>query len=165
MNNEEIKVIVYKMCNVLEKIGQGMGLEVGTGQAARYEIASFMMYLSASDGKILWEEAKIISEMCDLNLTPESMESFINDQKIYTPEFETKVPPMYELMVSVDNTLFEAGETISGSGIMLDTYQTVGAALIKSDDDVDENELTDYNKYLTMMVDYRNANYKGAKAQ
>ncbi len=165
MNNEEMKAVVDKMCNVLEKIGQGMGLEPGTGQAARYEIASFMMYLSASDGKILWEEAKIISEICELNLTPESMESFINDQKIYTPEFETKVPPMFELMVSADNRLFDGGETISGSGIMMETYQTMGEALIKSDNDVDENEVKDYKKYLTMMDEYRNKNYKGANAQ
>ena len=165
MSNEEIKEVVDKMCTVLEKIGKAMGLEEGTGQAARYEIASFMMYLSASDGKIMWEEAKIISEMCDLNLTPESMESFINDQKIYTPEFETKVPAMFELMVNADNRLFEVGETISGSDIMLETYQTVGEALIKSDNDVDENEVKDYKKYLIMMDDYRNQNYKGAKAR
>lgn len=162
MVNRQLKSVVDQMCEAIETLGEQGGLDSGAGQAARYELGSFMMYLSASDGQISWEEAEIISDICELNLTPNTMGNFIRQQNIYSTEFENKVPVTFQMMVTADNALIEQGEEAAASEAMLDTYRVVGKALIQSDGDVDDNEVSDYRIYINMLEKYRDQNMNGA---
>ncbi len=163
MVNGELKELVDNMCDAVETLGVQGGLEAGIGNAARMELGMFMMYLSASDGTIEWDEAKVISEMCNLNLTPSELGNFIRENNIYSTEFEAKVPVTFQLMVAGDNKLAELGIELSGSEAMLGTYKAVGEALIKSDGDIDDNEVNDYRIYINMLEEYRDKNISGRK--
>lgn len=163
MINNNLKELVDNMCEAVETLGVKGGLEAGIGNAARLELGMFMMYLSASDGTIEWDEARTISEICNLNLTPNELGQFIRENNIYSTEFEAKVPVTFQLIVTGDNKLAEMGIDVSGSDAMLATYKAVGEALIKSDCDVDDNEVKDYKIYINMLEEYRDKNISGKK--
>ncbi|SCI49161.1 Uncharacterised protein [uncultured Blautia sp.] len=160
----KLKGLINATCDALENLGSKVGLDSGVGTAAKMEIAMYMMYLSASDGEIKWEEAKAISNLCDLSLTPSNVGDFIREKNIYSTEFESKVPVSFDLAVKGDNLLLQQGihldETLSE--LMISTYKYVGEALIKSDDNVDDNEVGDYRIYISMLEEYRDKNYEGA---
>jgi hypothetical protein len=80
MVSNELKMLVDSMCKLLVSIGELIGLSDDIAAAARMELGQFMMYLSASDGKIAWEEAEMISEICELNLTPNEVANFIREK-------------------------------------------------------------------------------------
>lgn len=165
---DDVRELVNRMCDTVDLIAEKFDqLPDGTGDAVRMEIAMFMMYLSASDGIIQWDEAKAIGEICGLgSLTPSKLGGFIRDNKIYTTEFENKVPLSLTIMVKVDNVLSENEDfdtDASASAALISTYKTVGQALILSDGDADENEINDYNIYIGMMEKYREENYVGAQ--
>jgi hypothetical protein len=148
------------MCQVVRNIGQKAGAGDDIDKVAKLEIGMFMMYLSASDGKIEWEEAKTISEICDFNLSPNNVADFIREKNIYSTEFEAKVPISFQMIVQADNVLKEEGliPEVFGADLMITTYKAVGEVLIKSDGDVDENEIKDYNIYINMLQEYRDKN-------
>ncbi len=161
MLNRQLKEIVDKTCDMIELVGTHGGLDEGIGEASKIEIGMFMMYLSASDGTIQWDEASIISDICDLNLSPSNLGDFIRDKNIYSTEFESKVPVTFKLMVTADNELRKAGVDVTGSDLLLETYKAVGEALVKADGDVDENEVSDYKIYINMLERYRDENLNG----
>ena len=160
-NKSEVKMLVNSMANVVRTVGEIAGLDVDAGEGAKSEIAMFMMYLSASDGEIKWEEASWISEICDLNLNPQTLGDFIRGQNIYSIEFENKVPTILKLVVEVDNKLIEMGmkdEVPDGAALIIDTYKNVGIAMMESDGNVDDNEENDFKIYIDVMESFVSQN-------
>lgn len=82
MINRQLKELVDNLCDAIDTLGANTSLPDGTGKAARMEMGMFMMYLSASDGQISWDEAKIISDICELNLSPNDLGKFIRENNI-----------------------------------------------------------------------------------
>ena len=161
MADTELKIIVDEMCEAIDKIGGLTGLTEDLGTIARVEMGLFMMYLSASDGMVSWEEAKLISDTCGLNLTVESLAEFIDENNLYSEAFERQVPVSLKILVAADNVLHEEGGEVSGSLELIESDRALGIGLINADEKVDPNEERDMDIYLKMMTDYRNANYRG----
>lgn len=108
--NYQLKEMVDNMCDVIQTAADLGDMKMDIRTIAKAEIGMFMMYLSASDGHILWEEAKIISDVCDLNLvTPDMLGKFIRENNIYSSEFENKVPASFQVMVAADNAFIGTG--------------------------------------------------------
>ena len=160
MTREELKAKVDSMCSMIETFGTMGGLEAGAGDNARMELAGFMMYLSASDGQIVEEEAKAVSEICGIDITTDKMSELIEKFHIYTKSFGNKVPGTFELMVAADIVIAESGREAMLSRNMLETYAFVGAALITADSDLDAKEEKDFRKYIKMLEKYRNSKMK-----
>lgn len=159
--NRQLKELVDTMCSAIDQIASMTSLPDGTGKAARMEMGMFMMYLSASDGTIEWDEARTISDICELNLTPNELGKYIRENNIYSTEFEQKVPVTFQIMVKADEAMRANGIDVSGSDAMISAYKAVGEALIKSDGDVDDNEVSDYKIYINMLEEYRDNNLNG----
>ncbi len=162
MVNRQLKELVDKMCAAIDAFCVIAGLPDGIGEDARMDMGLFMMYLSASDGQISWDEASIISDICELDLSPNDLGRFIRENNIYSTEFEQTVPDTFRILVQADNDFLAGENDVSGSEAMLGMYKAIGEALIKSDDDVDDNEVNDYKIYINMLQEYRDKNYKGA---
>ena len=157
----EIKMLVNSMVNAVRTLGEIAGLDADAGEGAKNELAMFMMYLSASDGEIKWDEASWISELCDLNITPQTLGDFIREQNIYSVEFENKVPTTLQLVVEVDNKLIEMGmkdEVPDGAALIIDTYRNVGTSMMESDGDIDDNEENDFKIYIDVMESFVSQN-------
>lgn len=159
--NSSLSELIDGFCNLFKSFKINCSdLDVSNiDETARIEIGMFMMYLSASDGIIQWDEVKLISDVCKLNLSPDSLSQFIEENNIYSTEFEKKVPLTFRIMVQADNQLSEliTPET-SLSETMLTVYKLIGTELIESDGDIDNDELNNYNIYINMLTDYRNKN-------
>lgn len=157
--NEKLKQLLKAMYQSVNAIGKVLHRD-DLQDAAVAEMAQYMMYLSASDGRIRWSEAKIISDYLDLELTPETIEGFVKERNIYSAKFEKTVPVIFQLLVETDNELFKRGlkaETYA-SEWMVAAYKGLGLELIKADADVGGNEYTDILIYVKMLEDYLAAN-------
>lgn len=159
--NYELKELVDAMCEAIETTGKTipqLNLD-GCGDAARMNIAQFMMYLSASDGEIKWEEAEAISFYCGINITPTTLGQFVRENNIYSTEFENTVPIALSLLVAAANAL-NRPEVAEG---FVETYKEIGKQLIISDNEVNDTEVSDYNIYINMLERYLDENLDSRK--
>ncbi|MDD6685880.1 MAG: hypothetical protein PUE47_08900 [Lachnospiraceae bacterium] len=164
MINPQLKMLAEKFGELVDDVFQNAGADAHDGQVAKFELAQFMMYLSASDGKIEWSEVNNISQYLGLNLTPEAVNQLIREGNIYSTEFEQKVPLSFQAVVNADNVLWDNGERETCTAdMLLNLYKAVGEELIKADNDVDNNEQQDFNIYITMLDNYINDNDKYKK--
>ena len=157
--NEKLKQLLKAMYQSVDAIGKIVHRE-DLHEAAVMEMAQYMMYLSASDGRIRWTEAKIISDYLELELTPDTIQNFIEENHIYSAQFEKSVPVIFRLLVETDNELIKRGVKMSvyASEWMVAAYKGLGLELIKADADVGGNEYTDILIYVKMLEDYLAAN-------
>ena len=155
MINQELKELFNNVSGLIDNALKMAGLDEGQGKLARVDLAEFLMYLSASDGKIEWSEASNISEYLGMDLPPEGINQFIRENNIYSTEFEQKVPLSFQILVDADNMLWDNGKrNTCAADILLKIYKMTGEELIKADDDIDDNEMQDYQIYIDMLTNY-----------
>ncbi len=155
MTKQDAKESIDMMAKLVEQIGVAEGYDPGIGHGVKIELAKFLMYLSASDGEIMWPEASLISELCDLNLTPQTIGRFVKENNIYSTEFENTPPAVLQVLTSADNMLMERGSDVPDVlRMIINTYKAVAAMLITSDGDIDSSEKADYQIYIDMMESY-----------
>ena len=179
---DEIKQGISTMVSVLEKVaaanGNSQEENKKIGATVRLDIAKFMMYLSASDGTIQWDEVKMIIDICNLeeDLTPDNIGTYIRKNNIYSKEFEQTPPKILIDFVNVDYELVKNGVDVfdfleenlfkdmpfSRSIVFL--FELIGKKLIESDGCVSENEKQDFEIYINMMKKYVDENAVGPKS-
>lgn len=158
--NSEVKKLVDNMCGFVDGLAKAVDIKDDLATVSRLEIGMYMMYLSAADGKITWEEARDISEICKLDLTPSNIGQFIKEKGIYSTSFEQTVPTCFKLVCAADKAMRQGGQKMehSGAEMLLTTFAAVGAEIVKGDGNVADNEVRDYKIYLSMLESYVNAN-------
>ena len=159
--NDMLKRMIDATAQLIGTVLDGQ-IENGEG-IAKLQMAEFAMYLSASDGTIEWEEARMIAQYFDLPLTQDSIADFIREHNIYSTEFESNPPVILKTLVDADQRLYEAGalsdpDDEAASELLFKTYKAIANELINCDGDEDENEVKDANIYLGMMDEYLNEN-------
>lgn len=163
--HEKLKNLIDSLVKRLDEVGKEIKLD-NLGQAAQIEIASFMIFISAADGIIKWEEASVISELCDLNLTPQSIGSFIEKQNIFSEEFPQKVPLCLQVMVDIDNHLWDqnpTNETPDIPGVIIEVFKLAAAAVAMSDENIHDIETIAFDGYIGRMLKYIAENSKRRK--
>jgi len=159
--NKDIKELVEVMCKAVEMTGSVNGLGDDLGIVAKTELAMYMMYLSASDGDIVRSEAETISDICKLELNSDELAYFVQENNILKPEFADVVPVTYKIMIKTDNNLKGMGnDDVKFSDYVLETYKAIGDLIIKADDDVKDEEVKNFEKYIKMMEAYKEENLK-----
>ena len=66
------KGVLQQLKEVMNDVCEKNGLEKDTGRCIDYDLLNFLLYLSASDGNVSWDEVEFISEFVDLNITPQA---------------------------------------------------------------------------------------------
>lgn len=157
--DSEIKNLVNQMKVMAKKVGEMHGV-ADFDKEVIDDLSKFMMYLSASDGIIVPDEAAAISEILGVSITPEDVKKFISENKIYTEQFERTVPDTMKKLVSADNEMsnMEIEHGQDSSEILMAIYKSIGEELIGSDGDVDISEKTDLYIYLTTLDKYLDNN-------
>lgn len=160
---EKLSTLIDDMCRAFGNIMVQLGIDTDINDAVRTEMGLFMMYLAASDGEISWDEVRMISGICKMELTPSHLGNFIREKNVYSVEFEKKVPYIYKSIVDVDNLLWKMGNEFSASEAFLATYKAIGEYLVKADGKIAESEMKDYQIYMGMLIEYRENNYEALK--
>jgi surface protein len=121
-------------------------------KTTRLELGQFAMYLSASDGTVGEEEAKFISDVMTIDMTPNQIGAYIRENNIYSTQFEQTVPTMFDLFVKTEKMLrLLNNPNASIAHLILPLYEATGETLTYIDCQQSENEKTDYEIYINML--------------
>ena len=159
--NEQTKALFSRAYFVCDQINNTFSArKYLTGNEAlktllKNDIKNFLMYLSASDGTISKKEADYISEFLGENTTTGEINSFIQENNLYSVAFENRVPASIMCFVEYDNQSSnnEANpEPISTLYYQL--FEIAGKEFIACDEDVSESEVNDLTIYLKTLRDY-----------
>ena len=161
--NYELKGFINELYELADSLDEGpFGLAQNTDsdttlkKCIQVELCSYLMYLSAADGKIAWQEASFIRDYLDYDLTVDDIHQIIIENEIYSTEFEEKVPLSMKVLVNVDNALYKANgyNDQLGSELLLTLFEGLGKEFLVCNADVSENEIRDLSIYLTMLRNY-----------
>lgn len=160
--NYELKNMItqmYGLCDTLDEGPLGM-TQINTEQTMREclrtELTTFLMYLSASDGSVAWQESEFIRDYLGWNLSTNEIHQFIKENQIYSTEFESEVPASMRLFVRADNAVYEnegRNESLACE-ILFRIYEALGKEFLACDNDVTDNEVEDLTIYLRTLQNY-----------
>ena len=124
-----------------------------TREILQLDVSSFVMYLSASDGRVNYTEANYVSDLLGFRATPDQITQLIKDVNIYSTEFEQRPPLSLQIFLREDNRMIAAGMDSDkySAQVLIDLFGMIGKDIITSDNDVAANERSDFNIYIGMM--------------
>lgn len=157
MNNdlkEFIRDSLGDLCDAIDQAPLGIkDFDWPTRKSLILDLSSYLMYLSASDGNIVWQEAAYISECLDTTLSVEDIICLIKENNLYSSEFASRVPLTLQIFVKADNMAIE-NANYSVSNMLYETYGVMGKEFLACDDDIDNEEIDDMLIYLNMLRNY-----------
>ena len=144
------------ICDSLDKSGNGIinyNSELTTRELLNLELSKFLMYLSASDGRVDINEAEYINGILEVNLTNLEITRLIKEQNIYSTMFEEEFPLIFKLFINADNALFQNEIKMDkwASQLLYETYGIIGKDFLACDDNITETEISDYITFLNML--------------
>ena len=165
---KELLKTIYKLCDSLDETGMGLkgqGVDLSLRDCFFVETSQFLMYLSASDGRVKWSEAQYISELFDMPATPDQLTSIIKKNNIYSTKFESEIPLSIRVFVKADNRLIDLGKTPENFAckMIADFWENIGKDFLRCDGDLDGNEVKDLRIYMNMVNSYIDSELRVAK--
>lgn len=146
---------LWDSCDELDAAGFGMEKiscgKLTTRRLLTHDILRFAMYLSASDGTVTWEEATLLSDILGERLTSNAIVDYINEEGIYSVDFESTPPAILKMFVELGHSV-NMEETAIETTIEL--FEFIGKAIVECDDNISAQEREDLNIYLNMMRNY-----------
>ena len=117
--------------------------------------------MAASDGEVVEEEARLISEIYGIqDFSPDDAGFLIRQNNIYSVEYETERPYGLMLLIGAENDgVCPYKKSLSER--LINLYKQLGTMLIESDNKTKRQEKADYNNYIRMLEEYRAKEYKG----
>lgn len=162
MNNYvQIKQSLEKLYNLLDTVeengGKPSSLKVRLRMVFKTELHTYFMYLSAVDGRITGEERSFMNYLFDMNLSNQEYVKFINDNDIYSTDFENKVPVTLQILTAFDQKTQILAELTGNSiepitPLFLKFYVEAGKVFIACDG-IDANEINELTNYIKGVVD------------
>lgn len=155
MNINALKKDIERLFNVISEMAGALGAdEREMREMCDAELAAFAMYISASDGRVRWEEASIISDLFDLNLDASTITDFIKRHNIYSESFEQTPPEALKVAVAADKVIARQGDKPIFCAELIDIYKKVAACVACADGDGSNNEAQDTGIYISNMIEY-----------
>ena len=105
----EIKGALQNIYGLLDTVEEHTekpaGLEASLRDTFKLELHMFFMYLSAADGKISSEERDYMNYLFDANLSCQDYARLIDEQNIYSTDFEGRIPLTFQMMTLFDKKM------------------------------------------------------------
>ena len=123
----------------------------------KLDIAQYLMYLSASDGRIDDNEVIVYQVVTGYGDKLQDIIKYIKDNRIYSTSFESTVPYSMKIAVEAEYVrLRVTGKTLEHPlpELVFNLYEYIGMTLIQADGGVTYNERRDYNIYLNTLKEY-----------
>lgn len=145
---------LYGLLDVVEELQPVPdGIAMSLKELFKYDLHRYLMYLSASDGKIKAAERDYMNELFDTNMSIQDYVDFINESDTYSIDFENDVPMSMKIMAFFDAKCDILGSRVGTNApnmvpLILDFYKKVGIEFIACDGDIDDQEKNDLVAYL-----------------
>lgn len=122
------------------------------------ELHSYFMYLAAADGKILPCERDFMNQLFDVNLSVQDYVRFINENDIYSLDFEDRMPYVIRCVALYDAKMAiiasNSGKSVESFGPKLVSfYFEAGKEFIACDGEVHPQEVEDLKTYCTKLAE------------
>jgi hypothetical protein len=161
---EELKESLDKMYSICDMVGEkglrpALDLEEDFeySRIIKIDLIRFMSYIAVADGVLSWKECHLMSSLFDMNLNPQKIKEFIEENNIYSDEFETSIPITLRIFVAFDNAAYTTGIDL-GSELgdsLVKLYVCIAQAMLqingKDPEDMDESEKAGIEKFLNSM--------------
>lgn len=118
------------------------------------ELIMFFLYLSATDGKVSFEEERIINELFENNFSANEYANLIKECNIYSSDFENSIPISIRYSIEFDKMEFS---NISVTEMIIDFFESSGTALI-SCDGITRNEQYELDNYICKLRNFATQN-------
>lgn len=121
------------------------------------DIAQFMMYLSAADGRLDENEVRLFNVITGYTDGVSSIRNFIEEHNIYSTEFESTVPISMRVAVEIQYNLMRVMDKVPEMPlpeILFTIFEQIGEELIAADGGVTYTERRDLNIYLDTLRGY-----------
>lgn len=156
---KELLHSLYSLCDSLDKTPLGLkaqGIDMSLRDVLFVETSQFLMYLSASDGRVKWSEANFISELFNMQATPDQLTEIIKKNNIYSTKFESEVPLVIKTFVKADNRLREMSKSQGepASILIANFWEAIGKEFLTCDGDVSSSELENLRIYMNTVRSY-----------
>ncbi len=149
---------IYDLLDTVERVrGKLPGIDASLRDVFRTELHSYLLYLSATDGKVTAKESELMNYLFDMYITSQQYVAFINENDIYSTDFEQKIPVIFQILQDFDEKVATIS-SVSGDNvdpilpIVFKFYTEIGMAFITCDG-TEQEELDEAKKYLDSVLD------------
>ncbi len=158
---EEAKEELVNLYDLLDTVEQTGGkpdfVEMSLRDVFKTDVHTFLMYLSAADGKISAEERFFMNYLFDTSFSAHDYVKFINENNIYSTDFEETVPVTLQLLTEYDKKMQLAASLMGRelkplTSIVLAFYLRVGTSFIECDG-TEQNETDELRHYVEKVLE------------
>ena len=159
--------VIANLCDTIdEKELVSFGGSIKLKEVLQVDIAEFIMYLTASDGRVSIAEVETYRYITGFGgETIESVKNFIEENGIYSYDFESEPPLILKLFLKAENNAILRGlrpQEYSLLDGLEALYEAIGKVVISSDGGISYNERRDYNIYLKTIHDFIEENKRAS---
>ena len=165
----DLSCSLFDLIDLKAEIMKKAGAEGQLCNILKYELMTFMMCLSAVDGRISRVEAQLIREYFGIEIYPIHINEMIKENGIGEEVYYKKVPESLKIAVEVDNYLHSIDSELNTgiSDTILELFKVFGKEMVVADDKVKYEEQLSWSLYISMMTNYiadncsKEISYKG----
>ena len=172
-NYEVVKNSLQKLYGVLDMVeevgGKPSEIDASLRNLFKMELHMFFMYLSATDGKISTEERTFMNYLFDSDMSGQDYVRFINNNNIYSTDFEEKTPVILKLLTAFDKKSLLLASIVNKpydpvTPLFFKFYVEAGKAFI-SCDGAEEIEIEELKNYISGVAERISADVEAALPQ
>lgn len=151
---------IASLCDTLDKGNwweKPEDSDISLREILQRDVAQFIMYLSAADGTISYEELQIYKMITGFGGdTIQSIKNYIQENNIYSTSFESEPPLIMKLLNIAERNAVMFGANFEHSILesVVDLYEIIGKAVISVDGGITYGEKRDFNIFMRTITEY-----------
>lgn len=151
---------LIKLCDTIDEKGlwDKRGIDISLSKVFRTDIAQYMLYLSAADGRLSPDEAQAFRTITGFNDSADTLIDVIKNQNIYSTDFESTVPLSLKIITEAERNLISYGVKLNSEKttqeLFVEFFELLGEVVLNSDGGVTYNEKRDLNIYMSTLKQY-----------
>ena len=160
---------IYGLCDSIDQLPniREDKLDMSLRDLLHAEIISYLMYLSASDGRVDYKEADFLGQVFDTLYTPSEVTKLIKEFDLYSVEFERTIPYVLRAFVKCDNLRIQHGQNVEKptSKLLVSFYKDIGEFFCVYDGCVATEERADMNIFMSNLTTYVSNELKSSNSE
>jgi hypothetical protein len=152
--------IIANICETIDEkdlCEKPKGCTITLKDILQSDVAQFIMYLTASDGHISFEEVQAYKAITGYGGdTIDSIKDYIKENNIYSMDFESEPPLIMKILSKAERNAIMYGAKFEESilNIVVSLFEMIGQIIISIDGGITYNEKRDYNIILSTIRGY-----------
>lgn len=130
-------------------------------EVLKKDLMEFTMHMAGLDGEIKPEEAKLISDIFDVDMNEKEIYRYMLKEGVSLHEYKQKAPAIIQVAVQLDNMDIIGEESLAE--VIFETFQMAGKLIAEADGQTHRDEYDGWHEYIDNMNSYINDNINNRK--